>query len=202
MAGQEGAPPRAPGSRDRDGGLGGFLESFRELAAIYGEKAASLAPDADSRPLVDHYTKVIQQQIGTLSRRMMSTYEDASQELKAEVDQMLDMTAGRMLAEGAKGPMTTMRSLGAFAAAGPIFTLIKKILKLLAEKLGVSIPTAIEILLEIIDELLGEQAGSVWEGAAERAHRSEIKYLKAQYHLTRLVQLRDGGGDRDERNGA
>lgn len=194
----------ADGESGRYGGRGGqqeqrdrargYLREFRELAAIYGEKASSLAPDPDSRPLIDHYTRVVQEQISSLSRQVMETYEAASAELCSEVDDLLEMTAGRTLAAGAKGPMTTLRSLPAFAAAGPIFTLIKKILRLLVEKLGFSIPGVIDGLLELADEILGEQAGNVSEAAAERAHRSEIKYLEAQYHLTRLVQLKEAGG--------
>jgi hypothetical protein len=192
----------APAGKGTERDLERFLREFKELAAIYGEKAAALTPDVDSRPLVDHYTRVTQEQIDILSRQMMATYESASEELRAEVDQMLEMSAGVSLAAGAKGPMRGLRSVGAFAAAGPVLKLIKKIIRLLGEALGFTLPGVIDKFLELLDELFGEQAGAVSDAAAERSHRSEIRYMEAQYHLTRLVQLREGSNDREERNGA
>lgn len=193
------------GSRTPERELDAYLRGFQQLAAAYGERAMALAPDSESRPLVAHYTRVLQEQIGAVSDQVRSMYDGASDQIRSEVDQLLRMTGARTLVEGAMGPMDSMRSTAAFLPMGPIFRLIKKILELVFEYLlkGVQLPFDIPIkkILELIDELFGEQATTVSDAAGERIHRSEVKFMELQYHMARVEQVDRATREREERNG-
>lgn len=198
-------PEGPPGGGTRDEReLEAFLGGVRELAATYGERAMGLAAEPDTRPFVAHYTRVVQEQIGSLADQIVASVDDAPAEIRSQVDQILRMTAARTLVEGAMAPMKSMTSEAAFLPSGPLFRLIKKILDLildfLLKKIGLTLPFSKDKLLELIDELIGEQANSVSDAAGERIHVSEVRALELQTHLARLEQAKGGTREREERN--
>lgn len=189
---------RPPGP---DRPLEAYLNGFAALAAAYGAKAVDLAPEAENRPLATHYSAVLQEQIGVLRREVLSAYEEASDDVRGEVELMLEMSAGRTLVAGAMGPVTQVRSLIGFAGLGPIFELVKKLVKWLAEQLGIRIPRFLINLIDLIDELLRAIADIVSPLAGEIVHRSSIRYLESQYHLARLHAVTEKGAVNGDSNG-
>jgi hypothetical protein len=176
-----------------------YLRGFQELAALYGRRAVGFAPDPDNRSVIEHYATVVQEQIRGLSDTILTAYSQAPESLRDQVDQFLTISAGNTLVSGASDPMNRMSSALSFGHLGAIFTLIKKIIKLLWGLLHIHLPISIDDILHIIDEIIDAITGGFSAESSLHLHRTEIRYLEAQYHLTRLNQLtRNGSQDADD----
>lgn len=174
-----------------DEGLTSLFKSFEQLARIYGERAADLALEQDSVPLVNHYSDVITEQIRQLGGTLRTAYRASGAETRQQVNDLLQMTAANSLASGAREAISAVRTPSSLALATNPLLLIKKIIRLLAKALGISLPKLVDALLELIDELFGGQAEATSRAAAEQVHRGEIRFLEAQLHLEKLTQIQE-----------
>lgn len=183
---QDSASKKSSGNGVRD-----LFDAFEQVARLYGDRAADLVRETDSVPLVRHYTQVVAEQIRQLGGVFDAARSSASDDTLRRVDELLRLTAAQQLASGANEAIAAVNSPAGLALSANPLLLIKKIIRRLAKALGINLPGLVDVILELIDELIGGQAEAVSPAAADQIHRGEIRFLEAQLHLERLIQLQE-----------
>lgn len=108
-----------------------------------------------------------------------------------EVEEILDALGADELVEGLNKALAEATSPADVAAVGTLLPLVKKILRFIVETFKVQLTFDLDKVLEFIDELATTAMDQVSPKGAEAMHRSEVRFLEAQYHLDRLAGLKE-----------
>jgi hypothetical protein len=207
----EGKQPDAsktPGDRDKEpeqsktppetGALDRVLASFEEFVAAITSQAANAAPPGELKTLIATTGQSLSEQNNRLITHIRESAQRLSPVQLRELDAFLNVQNGEALAKRAIGTTRDVLAQGASRSflswLAEFFTQIKKILKkilqLIFDLLGIKWPSWLDLIFDILDELfhlllslLGEVFGFDFRTTARILSELEVNFLHEQAAL-------------------
>lgn len=175
-----------------------FFEEFETFVKSFVASADKSAEDEDERGVVQSLGPTLISQIAELKAYVIERSERASSAQRQEADVALRMSSGVQLAKNSKGLLGNIRSFIGSLGIGKIFEEIKKIVRLLFEAFGWSIPKWLNTLFTLIDEIAEAILGAKSPKLATALSRQAQNYLGELTQLERLKAVKADGFDDDD----
>lgn len=160
-----------------------YFEHFQEVIGLYCSKAIELLPEKESEPLIRGLEDTAKTQVRELAGDVLPAYRSAPAAQKERLDRQFANLGGTALMETARHAIAAVSSPAGLTNFAGIFTLIKKLIKILFPR---GLGGLIDRLLEFFDEIEREILGTVSRTGAQHRFEEERRYLELQYHLARL----------------
>ncbi len=180
------AKETAPDPLDR------LLDGTERLLVGFADRTASFGPD-DGFNVGGLVSRVINASF-QLVRKAIGAGLAGVGAIGDEVEEILDALGADELVETLNKALEEATTPADVAAVGTLLPLVKKILRFIVETFKVQLSFDLDKVLEFIDELATTAMDQVSPKGAEAMHRSEVRFLEAQYHLDRLAAVKEMPG--------
>lgn len=175
-----------------------FFDEFENFIKSFVGAADKSAEDEDERGVIQSLGPTLVSQIGELKTYVIGRSERASSAQRTEAEIALRMSSGVQLARNAKGLLGNIRSFIGSLGIGKILEELKKIVRLLVEAFGWSIPKWLDTLFTLIDEIAEAILGAKSTKLATALSRQAQNYLGELTQLERLKAAKVDGSDEDD----
>jgi len=143
-------------SKNESNPLESFLTNFGKFPQLIQEGMLRQSQDEDEKQLISGLGGVLQEQVSSLCEYTLKSSDFLSKQQTFEVQQVLRLTAADTLAGNAQKVAVNLSSTTAKVGAGGIFQELKKIIRMLLDAFGITLPKWLDALINLIDEILNK----------------------------------------------
>lgn len=169
--------------------LDNYVAATGQLLTGFSTRAASLVP-AEAQPIVELLARTIGNSMSFLGKTIESALASGGAAAD-EIQEALDSFGAGELLEDLNKRLEEATTPADLAAIGTVLPLIKKIIRFIVDIFKLQLPLDLDKILEFIDELATTSIDFASPKGAEAMHRSEVRFLEAQFHLDRLGSLQE-----------